>query len=308
MVFNIGEWPSDVDDGELSPFSMMMLAENTGIENLITRVRQGQIDLSDLSNESLQDLALVGELAWELKNWLYQLQTKGHSQLSGVIEKTLGANTKAERHADMIAGLPQIITDSVQRQWFAGLDSELTQYQQGFTTETNTSSSRAIIPKVNNMSGGGWYVDGYAIRYRPSGHNDAFMRQWIESTSVAAKNSSTAETVRAAFVDDDAPGQCVKCHAVGSSVGEMPQWTSEQSIQIKSFTRFDHQAHLILTQEEGCVACHQTAAETDFQAIKKQQCIGCHTEPLAGNDCLTCHNYHIDNLSSLTSSSSLSGF
>ena len=77
----------------------------------------------------------------------------------------------------------------------------------------------------------------------------------------------------------------------------------------KQFTHFSHQTHADLMSDTGCLTCHQmnpnaeyTAAfdgmridqfESNFSPIDKATCSGCHQPPVAGENCLLCHNYHV---------------
>jgi len=67
--------------------------------------------------------------------------------------------------------------------------------------------------------------------------------------------------------------------------------------------------HFSLLDERGCLTCHERSSKADYAAAFKQRdpakfnrnfkplpravCAECHTAAKAGDNCLTCHNYHL---------------
>ena len=300
----IGEWPSEVEDGELAALSLLGIATNQRLDNLIARVQNGTVDLSDLENATPQDIALVGELAWSLKDWINTLSTQGHSALAEIYHQQLNVAPVSKPSKQLIAGLPQALINQAQQLWFPSLKTEMAQYHQQQLAVTRAINVDPQNQQVARMSEGGWYLQDYSLRYRPIGHADNFMSQWLNTSHSKIDNQSTARIIHGVLTDKDAPGQCAKCHqSLNPSDSKTLAWTRlTGNDQAKTFTRFKHAPHLALDQgnSNSCNQCHKSGTQEDFLQIEKQQCSGCHTESLAGNDCLLCHNYHIDQASVLS--------
>lgn len=301
---HIGQWPEDVEDGELSALSMLSLEQQPRLMNLLTRIQTGDIDLTDLEQQNLQDLALVGELAWEIKKWLHQLQTQGHSNIQDITESALQLADNDPRSSRLVAGLPLSLVNEAQKLWFPSLQNELNNLKQQRTAITRKVTTRNKPLSSEKMQQGGWYIEDFALRYRPSGHSDLFMKQWLESTASAAKPTMAVTEIHRQLTRKNAPGNCSKCHALDAKSDSTISWASTLSDDSnRSFTRFSHAPHLSL--EKQCSSCHQSSSSTDFKAINKQQCSSCHTQSLAGNDCLLCHNYHVNDMPALLPSTLL---
>lgn len=171
---------------------------------------------------------------------------------------------------------------------------------------------------------GGWFLDeaNFAVRYRPIGHADPFLRAWLDVTS-SPPSSTDASAMQAVFGTlrrDKAPGWCVRCHSVdavddGQSTGFRVNWHGARpALGQRPFTTFAHRPHFNFQQFRDCTACHsvrtidsaavqdwkRTYAGTNagsflasFDSMSLTQCAGCHTPNGVGDGCLTCHNYHV---------------
>lgn len=131
------------------------------------------------------------------------------------------------------------------------------------------------------------------------------------------------------MVAPESTGRCLKCHSVNSSSkdGLTVNWqTLHGHRAMRGFTRFSHKPHLTLLSSdvdvvrkgEHCETCHALTDESfslvnqAFQledgmpnpqvtkcsalgvgAVQRQDCASCHTQSLAGDNCLQCHNYHV---------------
>jgi len=172
------------------------------------------------------------------------------------------------------------------------------------------------------VSAGGWYrkTGDFSLRYRPTGHADPFLRAWLEVTGRSHGIPQAAELF-ATLSKPTSPGLCSKCHSVdAASEGKRRvNWSGVKPIPLeRQFTTFAHTPHLarLTEQQTGdpngtCQTCHtsnsqfsgnafqQAFEQTDptvfisnFESLTKRQCQTCHTQQRAGEDCLTCHNYH----------------
>ena len=163
---------------------------------------------------------------------------------------------------------------------------------------------------------GGWYVDEFAVLYRPVGHGDGMIEAWLTHTASGATAGEAASVaIFDLLADPKAPGRCVKCHSVDATDKRgapkiAVNWTAKRPLlDAQRFTAFSHTAHFPLLDEEGCVSCHIAEAgakpmngykdrdpetfESDFAGISRKTCAECHTETGAADTCTTCHNYHI---------------
>ncbi len=162
---------------------------------------------------------------------------------------------------------------------------------------------------------GGWYRQDYAIFYRPTGHKDKLIYSWLYLTGPQAPkgSKSPAAAVFNVLTSKDAQGSCTKCHSIDDlkGKGRMVNFTppSGESKQGR-FTNFIHEPHLSIVDNRGCLTCHDLekgraylksfeqgnphAFVSNFGAVKKDVCQACHTSTMARQDCLTCHKYHVD--------------
>ena len=164
---------------------------------------------------------------------------------------------------------------------------------------------------------GGWYRQDHAIFYRPTGHKDKFIRAWLTLTGPMAPkgDKSASSAVFDTLTGKDAQGSCTKCHSVDEVQGGKARIVNFTPATVQSkrngFTRFAHEPHFGLMEgRNGCLTCHDLekgrpylksyeqgdphAFVSNFGAVKKETCQGCHTSGMARQDCLTCHKYHVD--------------
>ncbi len=164
---------------------------------------------------------------------------------------------------------------------------------------------------------GGWYRQDHAIFYRPTGHKDKFIHAWLALTGPMAPkgDKSPSSAVFDALTGKDAQGSCTKCHSVDEVQGGKARVVNFTPATVQSkrngFTRFAHEPHFGLMEgRNGCLTCHELekgrpylksyekgdphAFVSNFGAVKKETCQGCHTSGMARQDCLTCHKYHVD--------------
>jgi hypothetical protein len=165
---------------------------------------------------------------------------------------------------------------------------------------------------------GGWYRQDFAIYYRPSGHKDKFIYAWLSLTGLQSPKGlkSPAATVFDALTAKDAQGSCIKCHSVDDVPGK-GRWVNFGPANVKAkegrFTNFIHEPHFGIMEGRGCLTCHNLEKgrpylksyeqgnpqvfNSNFGAAKKELCQTCHTSSAASQDCLTCHKYHVNGVS-----------
>jgi len=165
-------------------------------------------------------------------------------------------------------------------------------------------------------------VDRFQIGYRPAVHGDSWLRTWLDTTAKLAVSDSTWQEVLHRSPEGLA---CTSCHRI---VDGTINWQGRDDVPnlAAKLTRFRHEPHLLQPQLRDCSACHQLTslaatdpqlppvpigqqlplgepapfpgastgshAVSDFQPLRKQTCIGCHTPTGAGDRCVQCHRYH----------------
>jgi predicted CXXCH cytochrome family protein len=181
----------------------------------------------------------------------------------------------------------------------------------------------ALVPAIEGAGAedwnrsGGWYRDEFTLRYRPTGHEDQFIRAWLDLTAPAAPSFKASRQIFEELIDPKAPGLCGKCHSVdqlaetgSKNQGHKVNWTAYKPEDgLKTSVHFSHSAHFSLLDERGCLTCHKRDRDADyaggfkdrapatfqanFKPLPRAVCAECHTSAKAGDNCLTCHNYHL---------------
>ncbi len=164
---------------------------------------------------------------------------------------------------------------------------------------------------------GGWYRDGSSILYRPVDHADQFFKTWLEVSS--RDNGQASSKIFTSLTQDESVGACVKCHSasgiksgtqLGNQLAQKIHWNSFKPQDIKvDFNRFSHVSHFSLMNDDGCSSCHSlneselekktSSGEVftpSFTDMDRQTCTQCHQQGRAPDNCLTCHNYHVEPL------------
>ncbi len=189
-------------------------------------------------------------------------------------------------------------------------DDDIEEEEVGDDEDTNIKS----VINEDWASAGGWYREGFSLRYRPSGHADTFIRSWLDISGQATTNLSKDSTVEIFenLSNAKSPGICSKCHSVdviGTGLYKV-NWESKRRIpNQQTFTAFSHVSHFTLLDERGCLTCHSLNLEAEFadgyknsdpmtfssnfNPVERTTCAACHTAAEAGDNCVTCHNYHI---------------
>ncbi len=184
---------------------------------------------------------------------------------------------------------------------------------------------------TNPASFHGWYADALELKYKPSGHADLVMQNWIDFAAAAMpKSEDPAEKTRFEAMRKDFLGRtgnagaCTKCHAVSALAGEEKterlsvDWKIHKTAE-RIHTHFSHGVHMSLLGDssDACLKCHAMNPSADyagsfkghdsskfvsnFNTIKKETCLQCHgseakTQPGSQirQDCLLCHSYHVE--------------
>ena len=162
---------------------------------------------------------------------------------------------------------------------------------------------------------GGWYRQDYAIFYRPTGHKDKFIYSWLVLAGPKAPKGDKrpAAAVFDVLTSKDAQGSCTKCHSVDDvqGRGRVVNFSPPKSATKQGrFTNFVHEPHFGVLGSRGCLTCHNLEKGrpylqsyeqgnpknfvSNFGEVKKELCQTCHTSSAARQDCLLCHKYHVN--------------
>lgn len=317
----IGQWPADsgVAEGGITPFVRLMLAGDPALAGDLRTI--GALDLLDLQGATGEQLAAVSRVAWGIKALALELSLGGHEAIARRIRVAVGGAASAPALSPLLAGgLTRSLLRESFNAWLPGLAAEMSRHGSGAVLATDLLEDAELTeidaPGQAWSSLGGWYRDdmAFAIKYRPTGHGDAFLRAWAD---LAAGSPGAGSPVLGAFSGRDAVGQCLKCHSVdGGSPGGQGDgplrinWFASRPADVSgSLTRFSHAPHLPLLGEDGCLRCHKVEPQTrDFELSYRQhdpsvfvsamasmsqtECAGCHTPKKVASSCLDCHVYH----------------
>lgn len=293
---DIGPWPEEIDNPYLTPMFAALLSQNDEIRGLVSRINDGDIDLMDLSEATPDDLVRVRQLAWSIKDFLYRLETEGHAHMVQQMS-SLSATPLADEGA-LIASLPLDLVANVTRIWFGDVASQISTWRSGGqvpTTAREVDIEGLVSTRIEQMELGGWYSEEYRVAYRPAGHADAFLQAWLDVSDNLGQQTMHPEFsfVYSMLTSRSTPGACVKCHELKTELSDGIHWESSE-LPDTDFTNFNHKVHFLVVGDEGCLTCHATSTGGgSFMPIQKSSCEGCHVESGAGDNCLTCHDYHL---------------
>lgn len=281
-------------DGDLPAFTKLLLAADPAAAAVMDRLGCDfsffDIDATDPASVA-DSVALTGALV----RLLHDLQEEGHGVIAARLGDLLGEETDA---ADLVARLPIDLIDRVQATWLGG--------------EAPPEPFDAIEDRT---AGGGWRIDDdrLEVTYRPAGHDDPFLRAWLDAiVALPPEHAALREACLAEFRREGAPGGCLECHSVDRSGDRLTiNWRGRDRLsEPRGFTKFSHRPHLIQPDLADCTHCHRIDASADHQAaytgadphrftsefvsLSKTSCVECHRPHAAGDRCTQCHNYHVE--------------
>jgi hypothetical protein len=319
---DIGGWPEDADD-EMTPFMDFLLAGDDRYPAI--RKTLAGLDLLNLVDANDAQVSAAGDLAWLVKELLFDIATVGGPALKARLEKALGRRLASPDLIDLAGLLPVDAVRTSLSHWFPDLYRDVAQHRQGALSATgNNAGVKDSVKEPDILASGedwsqagGWYRDDFVLRYRPSGHGDRYVKAWLDVTGngVGGPGKSAGQRIFESLSDPKSPGLCVKCHSVDAEDTRAGgafavNWRAKRPVLgERTFTTFYHTVHFSLLDEEGCLTCHKPDAKavysesykdrnpvtfaSNFRPIERKYCINCHTAEVVGDNCLTCHNYHI---------------
>ena len=313
---HIGNWPQDLEDEELAPIMMLLLSSNKELQPVLKLIASGQLVLSDLGDQNKATLLHVQRLVLGIKQLLFTLSIQGQAALLDAFKKSLHTQLNETQAAALVAKLPADLIMNVLASWMPALSKEMAVYDAGKAVRTKAVATRALLSTDLSaedwVSHGGWYAQDFSLYYRPSGHQDAFLKAVLDLSAVT-KNTNDVVKLKAfeylSYVKRS--GQCIKCHSIDEVDANISiNWKAKQQGQIAhQFNRFNHSSHFSLLTDQGCLSCHQLnetadviksfkthnpfVFESNWQSIEKSRCAQCHNEDTGLDNCTLCHNYHV---------------
>lgn len=155
-----------------------------------------------------------------------------------------------------------------------------------FSNATREMSENADAPMpdrsltLSESQLSGWYVreNDMTIRYRPSGHADPLLREWLDGSvrflSEPGMSVGVDDLLRqlgdvtgsgtGPFAGPVASGRCLQCHTIdqdengNSSINWFARLPGQASSRL---TNFAHSPHMQQQTEQGCVSCHTISQE-----------------------------------------------
>jgi len=309
---SIGEWPKDLEDEELTPLMYLLLASNPNLHKLLRSLQKGDFQLSDLSEQSIKTIRSVAELAWTIKSLFYKIEFYGNDWLYDTFYLLYDKEPKNLKN--LVKQFPYGIISQQRQQWFPSLLKEIKKrkfrkYQNLFTV--NDFEKLTKTHRFQSYSFNKWILTNYTIAYRPNGHEDNGLMNWL---NVSAYPTTPAESGKSLFKQlsyQKAPGKCSKCHSIDFENSKYTlHWAPKrESDANQNLTVFNHNAHPNTRMANKCQSCHSLLKKSNyldsykqfdakqfdvnFDYLKKSECDTCHQSDKAGGNCLLCHKYHV---------------
>ena len=123
----IGYWPEQTD-GELTVFMDMLLSNDIQYQNVKLILKD--LDLTDLSDASSDQIAAVQTLMWAVKNLFLQTQLYGPRYLKSQLEHTLGPLSTTDV-ATLTGYLSQDIIENAVQHWLPDVADEISLWNSG---------------------------------------------------------------------------------------------------------------------------------------------------------------------------------
>ena len=297
---SIEQWPSDAlgdFDGDVSPILKLLLAAEPNANEAMARLGY-EFSFFDIDPTDPNQTADAATIASALKRLLEEIQEEGHANFAYRLRTLLGAEVSDVTLAELMHGLPVELIDQILLVWF-----------------DDKPEPEEFDAMEDRRTGGGWFVDykTLSLRYRPSGHDDPFLKAWLDViAALPAAHAPLRDACLSEYSRLGAPGACLTCHSVDQTPGGKLaiNWRGRYRLsEPRGFTHFTHRPHLKQPELMDCTHCHAIDSSADlepsyastnpnhaalqFVTLSKAACAGCHQPHAAGDSCTQCHNYHV---------------
>ncbi len=123
----VGQWP-EWADGETTPFMKLLLPDAV---QQSAALQNASLQLFDLRNADADELRSAAELAWAIKELLYDIQMGGTAMMNRRIDEALEGNFDQSTLNHLVASLPKDTLVNNQKEWFPMLMKEVAQFRAG---------------------------------------------------------------------------------------------------------------------------------------------------------------------------------
>ncbi len=266
----IGQWPADMDEPYLSNMTLAYLSQRSELRPLVSKLRSDDLDLSDLSEVSDDELRQVQSLLFAFKEYLYLLS----SHPTRVIGEIDFQDDTFEQ--EKLAGLVSLL--------FPNLEQELISIRSGQPLANLQLSSLEVTQDAKSN----WSLEGNKIMARAKEHKDEFVLSWLEvleSSSSKGRIVPELQDSAKAQLFSEEEGLCLKCHQLSSK--HLPKFSTQE---VHSYLGFSHDVHENLV-DGSCETCHGTV-DSFKTNLESDMCFSCHLKDEQLSECSSCHNYH----------------
>ena len=333
-VPRLGSWPEGTRKGVrsglsrlgLSPFVELLLSTDPKAGPALSELKKSDLKLKSLKAASDEELGYVVEVAWGVKLLMDELD---FYPAKDVIRNRLGSivgREMTERELATLGGqLPAGVVDSAVDLWFRGVAGEDLALSADIQRSGRVpvkhprnlpDATAAELPGTPGVRTGPWSEEKYALFYRPSGHQDDFVRAWLDLSielmqmlEPSPQGGFGPPEAAAALFDELADGssdpgkargagRCTKCHSqIQGVAGQISlAWASRRGDPLRNmYTRFMHADHLgdRLGAEEICEDCHQRTMESNilsaYEPGASESAFSSNYQPLQVAQCTECH-------------------
>jgi hypothetical protein len=129
----VGQWPEYAEDN-LSAFMTVMLRANPDFAAVQDAL--ADVDLLDLEDASDETLKRVGELAWIVKDFFYELESRGATVIAERLAEVIGADEGSTDQLELLAALPPDMVGAARIDWFPSLLEEVQRHRAGLANAT----------------------------------------------------------------------------------------------------------------------------------------------------------------------------
>ncbi len=123
----IGEWPKHAA-GRITPFMDLLLSSDENYKNaksILENLKLKELSLKKFHGADENQIAAVEKLAWSVKGLLFDLRTRGLTELKTRLKQAFERELTTVEVARLTGLLPSGLVEVAQRNWFPALMSEV---------------------------------------------------------------------------------------------------------------------------------------------------------------------------------------
>ena len=145
---SVGAWPTDASgdfDGEIPELTRILLHQDESARAVFAK-RGADFSFGELDPDNAEDVADAVELAWAYKYLLFDLATKGKTELQDRLEFSFGRSLNDQELAVLTNGLDASVFARAVNRWIPALATEVPERRQDGTGESVAELFRAHEP------------------------------------------------------------------------------------------------------------------------------------------------------------------